>query len=359
MPSPLNRYSFINAKLKTRMDFLLKENFFHKLEDRPNLNEAMLMLKSTPYGMMETVYEQTGDLKMAEKELREKEISFYKELKRHTDDLLSGFLDILQLKFDIEILKDWIRIWFDSRIRKRDISALTPYMIRIRVLTDIDPESLLACSNEEELYTYLCTMDLYKEVFETYLKRQVALNRLYDLERDLDRLRFRRILKYSELFPEPDKSIIRNITGMEIDFENMLHMVRMAGTLPPEKILTEMITGGKSSVSAKDAGISSVSAESKGLSEKKFLERTLSSYGSMGTLLLSDGSNPSQKMEMMEAVFTEIEKKESEKLLRGSPFNIGIMLIYFIRKGRECQRLVSLLNAGQYKSQSMGTGGKS
>lgn len=355
MPSPLSRYSFINAKLKTRMDFLLKEDFFHRLEDRPNLNEAMLMLKSTAYGMMETVYEQTGDLKMAEKELREKEISFYKELKRHTDDLLSGFLDVLLIKFDIEILKDWIRIWFDSRIRKRDVSALTPYMIRIKVLTDIDPETLLACSNEEELYTYLCTMDLYKEVFETYLEGHEALNRLYDLEKDLDRLRFRKILKYSELFSEPDKSIIQNMTAMEIDFENMLHMVRMAGTLPLEKILKDMIHGGKSSGPA----VSAISSDLKGLTEKKFMERTLSSYGSMGTLLLHDGSNPSQKMEMMEAVFTEIEKKESEKLLRGSPFTIGIMLIYFIRKGRECQRLVSLLNAGQYKSQSMGYGGKS
>lgn len=352
MPKPITRYSFINAKLKTRMDFLLKDNFLQKLEDRPNLNEAMLMLKSTPYGMMETVYEQTGDLKMAEKELREKEISFYKELKRHTDDLLSGFLDILLIKFDIEILKDWIRIWFDSRIRKRDVSTLTPYMIRTKVLSDIDPETLLACKNEEELYTYLSTIDMYKEIFDTYLKQREALNRLYDLERELDRLRFRKILAYSELFPEPDKGIIKNMTGMEIDFENMLHMVRMAGTLPLNKILTDMFPGGKSSVS-------SGTAMAKDLTEKIFMERTLSSYGSMGTLLLSDGSNPSQKLEMMEAVFSEIENKESDKLLRGSPFNIGIILIYFIRKGRECQRLVSLLNAGQYKSQSMGTGGNS
>ncbi|MBF9015881.1 MULTISPECIES: V-type ATPase subunit [unclassified Oceanispirochaeta] len=350
MSKYLNRYSFINAKLKTRMDFLLKESFLQKLEDRPNLNEAMLMLKPTPYGMMETIYEQTGDLKMAEKELRKKEISFYMELKKNTDELLSGFLDILLIRFDIEILKDWIRLWFDSRIRKRDISALTPYMIRIKVLSNIDPETLLACRNEEELYAYLCTLDLYKAVFERYLERREALNRLYDLERDLDRLRFRKILAYSELFPEPDKSIIRNMTSMEIDFENMLHLVRMAETLPLDKILNDMIEGGRSLVSAK--------ATMK-TSEEKILERTLSSYGSMGTLLLSEGSNPSQKMEMMEAIFTEIEKKESEKLLRGSPFNIGIMLIYFIRKGRECQRLVSLLNAIQYKSQSMGRGEKS
>jgi len=350
MPKYLNRYSFINAKLKTRMDFLLKEGFLKKLEDRPNLNEAMLMLKSTPYGMMETIYEQTGDLKMAEKELRKKEISFYIELKKNTDSLLSGFLDILLIRFDIEILKDWIRLWFDSRIRKRDISELTPYMIRIKVLSNIDPETLLDCKNEEELYTYLSTLDLYKAVFESYLERREALNRLYDVERDLDRLRFRKILEYSELFPEPDKSIIRNMTSMEIDFENMLHLIRMAETLPLDKILNDMIDGGRSSASAKAAMKTS---------EKKILERTLSSYGSMGTLLLREGSNPSQKMEMMEVLFAEIEKKESEKLLRGSPFNIGIMLIYFIRKGRECQRLVSLLNAGQYKSQSMGMGGKS
>ncbi|MDC7231757.1 MAG: V-type ATPase subunit [Spirochaetales bacterium] len=348
MSKALTRYSFINAKLKTRMDFLLKENFYKKLEDRPNLNEAMLMLKPSSYGLMEKIYEQTGDLKMAEKELREKEIGFYKELKRHTDELLSGFLDVLLVKYDIEILKDWIRLWFDSRIRKRDISALTPYMIRMKVITPLDPDALMACGSEEELYAFISTYDLYRDVFEQYREQKKALNNLYDLERDLDRLRFQKIREAAANFPDKDKEIILKLTGMEIDFENMLHLLRMIPLMPLEQILEDMIPGGRSSAGELGRGK---------LSEKSILEKSLSPYGSMGTLLLRDEGNPRQKMEMIEAVFDEIKTRETAKILRRDPFTIGIMLIYFIRKSGECRRLVSILNKVQYKSQIMGTGG--
>jgi len=124
-------------------------------------------------------------------------------------------------------------------------------------------------------------------------------------------------------------------------------MVRMTGIQTPEKIMSDMIAGGRTHKKG----------ERKNQEEETFLKNTLSSYGSMGSLILSEGNSKAQKLEMMEAVFTEIEKKETEKLMRGSPFNIGIMLTYFIRKSRECRRLIRALNAVQYKSQNMGAGG--
>ncbi len=346
MPSALNRYSFINAKLKTRMDFLLKEAFFQKLKDRPNLNEAMLMLKSTPYGMMEEVYEQTGDLKMAEKTLKEYEIDSFRELKKHCDETLQGFLDVLLLKYDIEILKDWIRLWFDLRIRKRDVSDLMPYMLRTVVHTDFDPDTLLTKETTEQLYGYLasCRGCPLSDLFQDRIEAESDLDTLYGLEKDLDHFRFAKILEYAGSFPEPDRSLLIRYTAMEIDFENMLFVIRMSPLLPLEQLFEDLIPGG-----TVFAGTSARTAD-------QYLEKTLGSYGSMGSVLLGEGGDPLKKMEMLSALFGDIEDREIKKMLQGNPFTLGIMLAWFMRKERECRRLVSLLNAAHYKANSMDRG---
>ncbi len=355
MPSALGRYSFINAKLKTRMDFLLKEDFFRKLKDRPNLNEAMLMLKSTPYSMMEEIYEETGDLKMAEKTLKEYEIDSFRELRKHCDETLQGFLDVLLLKYDIEILKDWIRLWFDLRIRKRDVTDLMPYMLRMKVVTEFDPETLMGCETAEKLYTYLADRKgcPYTAIFEDRAESSAGLTSLYNLEKDMDHFRFAGILQYSEVFAEPDRTMLLRYTGMEIDFENMLFMIRMSPLLPLEQLLDDLIPGQVPSKSGKTG-----MPGHKGIkTEDQYLEKTLSSYGSMGTLLLGEEGDPLKKMEMLTALFADIEDREMKKMLRGNPFTLGIMLAYFMRKERECRRLVSLLNAAHYKANSMHNSG--
>ena len=360
MSSYLKRYSFINAKLKTRMDFLLDEAFFRRLEDRPNLNEAMIMLKDSVYGVMHDSYERTGDLKMAEKELRLKEIGFYRELKRHGDDLISGFLDVLLLKFDVEVLKEWIRLWYDSRIRGRDISVLSPYMIREKVTSDFEHDTLLACADSQALYEHLAR-GVYKELFDSLLKRAEPLDSLYDLEKSLDRLRYARVLEYADSFPPSDGEVIRRITGMEIDFENMLSLIRMGDILPAGKLLDDLIDGGRhlnrdASHGRKKSAVSR-DREPDEKDSRELLGRTLAFYGGMGSLLLKEESNREERLSMVEAVFRELEKREADRLMRGSPFSIGIMLSYFMRKEREAARLVRVLNDRQYRSDAFGASG--
>ncbi len=345
MSSYLKRYSFINAKLKTRMDFLLDEAFFRRLEDRPNLNEAMVMLKDTVYSVMHESYERTGDLKMAEKELRLKEIGFYKELKRHGDELIAGFLDVLLLKLDVEVLKEWIRLWYDSRIRGRDISILSPYMIRETVIEDFEHDTLMACDDADSLYEHLAR-GVYAGLFTALREKSAPLESLYDLEKSLDRLRYAKVLEYAGRFPSSDADVIRRITGMEIDFENMLSLIRMGDILPAGKLLDDLIDGGRH-LSRDAAGKTKHREEDTG---REILGRTLASYGGMGSLLLKEESGREERLAMVEAVFRELEKQEVDRLMRGSPFSIGIMLSYFMRKEREAARLVRILNDRQYRT---------
>jgi len=74
MTSPLRRYAFINAKLRARISKLIPENTFQRMIKSHSLEEALVILKDTPYSILEEIYQKTGDLKLGELELLKAEI---------------------------------------------------------------------------------------------------------------------------------------------------------------------------------------------------------------------------------------------------------------------------------------------
>jgi vacuolar-type H+-ATPase subunit C/Vma6 len=69
MAGPLSKYSFINAKLRARISKILPEEMFDELAKAPSVDGALALLRETPFGRLEEVYSQTGDLKQAELEM--------------------------------------------------------------------------------------------------------------------------------------------------------------------------------------------------------------------------------------------------------------------------------------------------
>ena len=68
MAGPLSKYSFINAKLRARISKILPDEKFNRLEQAQSLDEALALLRETPFAGLEEVYSATGDLKRAELE---------------------------------------------------------------------------------------------------------------------------------------------------------------------------------------------------------------------------------------------------------------------------------------------------
>ena len=77
MASPLSKYSFINAKLRARISKILPDETFSQLAKAPFLDEALALLRETPFAGLEEIYSATGDLKQAELELLKNEIELY------------------------------------------------------------------------------------------------------------------------------------------------------------------------------------------------------------------------------------------------------------------------------------------
>ena len=114
MGSQVRKYGFINAKLRARLTNLLDEYLIDQIIDAPTLDDALLVIRDTPYSDIEHVYRRTGDLKAVELELFKQEVNLYHDLQRYLD---GGPLDVvraLALYGEIENVKSALRLFFDK-----------------------------------------------------------------------------------------------------------------------------------------------------------------------------------------------------------------------------------------------------
>ena len=119
--SRLQKYAFINAKLRARISNILSDEILGQMIKARSLLEAVKVLHDTPFQIVEDVYNQTGDLKLAELELYRKEISLYHELERYVKGDILDFVKALTRKYEIENLKAALRLWFDRVLSEREI----------------------------------------------------------------------------------------------------------------------------------------------------------------------------------------------------------------------------------------------
>ena len=178
----------------------------------PTLNEAVQLLHDTPFQPVERVYASTGDLKMGELELFAYEIGLHRQLRKFLQDELLDFLDTLLLRFEIENLKETLRLWLDRAIRRRDISSASAYLYRGTILTPIDWDSLLNAPDTDALVRILDTTPYAALVSSNSSSIQSGAS-LFPLEMDLDLFFYRQIRTSAEQLDKDDLAIVMRILG--------------------------------------------------------------------------------------------------------------------------------------------------
>ena len=143
MAGPLKTYAFINAKLRTRISKILPEQFIRQLIRARSLAESVQMLEETDFAPVQKVYERTGDIKTAELELVGRELQIYLELENLVEEDIRGFIHSLTGRFEIENLKNAVRLWFDRRVRGRSIEEARGYLLRRRIHYALDLDRII------------------------------------------------------------------------------------------------------------------------------------------------------------------------------------------------------------------------
>jgi V/A-type H+/Na+-transporting ATPase subunit C len=342
--SPLRKYSFINAKLRARLSKMVSEPIFDQMIAAHNVSEAVGILHNTDYSTLHDVYSKTGDLKLAELELFKKEIALYTEIQRQVDKKTGDYIQALTLRFEIENLKNTLRLVFDRIVRERDIQDSIHYVLYTPIVNDLKIEKIIHANGIEDIVRLLKKTP-YAVILNRHWPTVIEDRSMFSVEVALDQHFYNHLVASAKLLDGRDREQARRLVGVEIDLENINWIMRFKNfySLPVEKVMTSVIPNG---YNLKPRHIEDFySAHSVVPMLQKILN---SNYPGLSTLALNEGPELSARLLLIQNVLEQIMRYEARRILGGYPFTIGIMLAYFILKTFEMDKIKAILNAKQF-----------
>jgi V/A-type H+-transporting ATPase subunit C len=210
---PVKTYGFINAKLRTRISKILPDEFMIRLTRAHSLAEAIQLFRETQFAGIEAVYHKTGDLKMVELEFFKYEINLYVEIEKYVDHIILSFVRVLASRYEVENLKNIIRLWFDKTIRKRDIQDALLYIYRKKIHYDLNYDQILASETLIQVADSLQDTP-YSEIILKSREDVEKTRSLFSLETGLDVYYYKRLITEVDNLHTRDREIARRLVGV-------------------------------------------------------------------------------------------------------------------------------------------------
>jgi V/A-type H+-transporting ATPase subunit C len=343
----LSKYAFINAKLRGRISKILQDEMFERLIKAPSLDAALDILRETPFAELQEIYSSTGDLKKGELELLKKEIELYINIKQYIHQDSVELVNALLYQFEIENLKNAIRIYFDRKIRNCTTDPNIHYILYKTIIHDIPIDIIINAQNFDEI-AGVCEGTPYSLIIKKYYHTVEAQGSLFRMEVALDHFYYDNLLSAAKKLARRDRDIVIRLMGVEIDLQNINWLIRLKNfyDLPLEAVMTAIVPGG---VNLTQAIISELyRAQNITPVLQNFVK---GKYPGLSALLSSQTSDSYSRLLLIHRILEEIMKQEVRRILAGYPFTIGIILAYFILKRNELKKIRAILNAKKYDIQ--------
>ena len=344
MAGPLAKYAFINAKVRARLSKLLSEETLRRMIRAGSLEEALGLLRNTPFASLEEIYDKTGDLRLGELELLKKEIDVYVTIGKYVHKEILGFIRALLYRYEIDNLKNAIRLFFDRKIRHRSIETAVHYILYDKVIHDFSIDAIVNADNLEEI-TQALALTPYGEIIENYREPVELDGSLFRLEVALDHFFYKNLIPEAEKLSRKDRKEALRLIGVEIDLQNINWIMRFKNfySIPLDQVLEFIIPSGFNLDSQRISdtySVQNVSTILQSVVKKR--------YPGLSPLLSSQTSDSNSRFLLIERVLEQIMKHEIQRILVGYPFTIGIILSYFFLKTNEIKQLKTVLNAKYY-----------
>jgi V/A-type H+-transporting ATPase subunit C len=344
MAGSLRKYAFINAKLRARISMLLSNDVFSRLMKAQSLHEALGYLQDTPFRLIAEVFSKTGDLKLGELELLRQEVSLYKDIEKYVRGDALKLVHALTARFEIDYLKNAIRVFFDRKVRGRSVDTAAHYVIRDVIHHDLSIDRIINAASWEEIIHILNKTPYAKTIEEN--REHVEHNKsLFPLEIALDHLYYTNLCVQAEKLGGRDRSLALRLIGVEIDLLNIDWIIRFQRFyhLPMEEALRLIVPGGFQL----DPGSLQEVYHSQNVAP--FLKHVIQEhYPGLASLISAQTTDSTSRFLLIERVLEQIIMHEIRRILSGNPFTIGIILSYFILKRNEMRKVQTILNAKQY-----------
>jgi V/A-type H+-transporting ATPase subunit C len=340
----LSKYALINAKLRARISNIVPDEVFRQLAAAPSLEAALALLRETPFAGLEEIYSGTGDLRTAELDLLKTEIQLYRNVKQylHRDSL--ELVDALLSRFEIDNLKNAIRIFFDRKIRNRPGDSSIHYILYDHIIHDIPIDIIVNAETFDEI-AGVCEGTPYSPIIRKYSRTVESESSLFRMEIAFDHFYYSNLLAAIEKLDHKDRSTALRLVGVEIDLQNIDWIIRFRNfyDLPLEAVLAAIIPGGGNldrTIIAELYSAQNITSALQGFVRGR--------YPGLSAFVSAKASDATSRLLLIQQMLNEIMKYEVQRILVGYPFTIGIILAYFILKRSELRKIRIILNTKQY-----------
>jgi V/A-type H+-transporting ATPase subunit C len=344
MGSQVRTYGFINAKLRARLTTLLDDRLIDRILDAPTLDDALLLLRDTPFSDIEQAYRRTSDLKAVELELFRQEVRLYQDLQRYLKGEVLGVVQALALYGEIENIKNALRLFFDHNVRGRDIEEASRFLYPEPIVHDIDVFMLSHARDVDDALNMLKESP-YGTIFQEHRDSIEKEQSLFHFEMAMDRHYYSNLIEKVRLLKARDTSIALRIVGIEIDLLNLNWIIRFRNfyRLPEQDVAGFIIPHG---YTIDERALMDVYASE---SIARIIKNIITKrYPSLAVFLSHEASDTQARIRLIEQVLDQILVIEVRRSLSGYPFSIGTILSYFILKRRDIRRIATALNGKQY-----------
>ncbi len=344
MAGPLAKYAFINAKVRARISKLLSEETLQQMIRAGSLDEALGLLHDTPFNVLGDSYSTSGDLKLGELALVKNEISVYVTIEKYVHKETRNFVHALLYRYEIDNLKNAIRLFFDRKIRKRSIDETVHYILYDKVNHDLAIDAIVNADSLDDIAKALKSTP-YGSIVDDYKERVMQDGSLFRLEVALDHFFYKNLIYQTNSLSKTDRKEALRLIGVEIDLQNVNWIMRFKNfySLPLDDVLELIIPSGfnlGSELIQDTYSVQNVTGILQGVVKKN--------YPGLSTLLTARVPDSSSRFLLIDRVLEQIMKQEIQRILAGYPFTIGILLSYFMLKRNEIKQVRTVLNAKQY-----------
>jgi len=341
----LSRYAFINAKLRSRIGGMLDDQRVETLLRCQSLDELFHQLKDTPYEPLMEEYNQSADIQRLEAWLFARSVRLHQDVIKYTQGVHAETVLALTRKLEVEVLKSVIRLWFSNTVKNQNIDYRLGYLYQGRIVSDIDWTRIANAGKYEQIVETLSGTP-YAEAAAAFNGTQIASEGLFFLETALDRTWFSLLGEVVSQLPRDDKELVEQVLSRDADLKNIINLVRFGWmyNLPSEKLQILMLGGGTITKTLEFRQYLATAPSER--SPRKLVAKRFPDLAK--ELQNSENSSAEIQTLMVEQYLFKIRKKEFHAMLRGYPFNFGIILTYFFLEDRQDAIIRTLINGIHY-----------
>lgn len=338
----VSEYAYISANLRAKISRILEPSFLLKCAEAPDLETLLSAFKETDFAFLQELYHRTADIKTCEKQILDNEIAYNSYLFKHTKGVVRRFCEALAIRYEVDLLKDVLRLWFDRTVRHRNIDEYTPYLHRETIVHPLPIDPILNAENPQTVLMLLSSTP-YGKVLEPVIDAVVEQETVYMAETAVDAWCFRQLREAAESLAKPDREAALGYVSLLIDIENLNRIARLKHyfRFDSDQICAMLLPGGRRLPVKKSLLGDGFENQFGALIEKYFSD--------LGEIKAPSDASAFDRLLTAESISAQMREKQVQKALCGNPFSIGMIIAFFIRKRLEIQRVITLLNAKYYR----------